>query len=65
MGWIDKKSKHTWCNKPSTTGVGVGSIWECDECKQRWMFLGRKSFNSPDPRENYEDIWERVSELAM
>ncbi len=59
MGW-EKKIETHWCRKPSTAGVEAGSIWKCDDCGTRWMYLNTVMTGSIDPREQYEDIWKRL-----
>lgn len=45
MGWINQIEyvpKHQ-CSKPS--GIfGDGSVWQCDDCGQRWVFKYHQYF---------------------
>ena len=41
MGWVEIRQKPCRCPTPpdqeiKAAGIGLGSIWECDECGQRW-----------------------------
>lgn len=46
MPWVEEKreNKH-YCFKPVYTGakvMGIGSIWQCDECGKKYVYAGLK-----------------------
>jgi hypothetical protein len=48
-GWVDVKPVQHSCSPPMFTGprakraFGIGSIWECPTCRQRWRLLGHEA----------------------
>ena len=42
MAWITKKEPDHRCDLPQQIFVnlwGTGSVWECDDCGQRWQWV--------------------------
>lgn len=51
MGWIKKVPKPHTCAVPINpsiswlpAGTWVGSIWECDECRKRWIIADENTW---------------------
>jgi ribosomal protein L37AE/L43A len=50
MGWIDKKHVECLCPArpdPARERFGRGSVWQCDDCGQEWMYFVNRWMRTP------------------